>query len=130
MQLEVFLDYTAPDNDLDSIYSFSSHLGARIFVENQSVSPFLVGGVQAPVGKQTNFRIKKNLTNKLGKPYSSCIENELIRNYESSTIVQTFYENNQTYSQKMCFFYCYQKYLVERCKCHLSIFPLNQLVIQ
>jgi hypothetical protein len=102
---------------LENHLSFTQSLGAHIIISNHSESrqPSIFDGTDAAVDKQTNFVMSRVFSNRLGEPYSKCVKD--ISTYEANTFTRFFLENNFTYTQKSCFNLCFQRRLVDECKC-------------
>jgi hypothetical protein len=103
-----------------SIFSFSTNLGLRMTVHNQSVAPLFDEGFDVQVGTHANIAINRVFTKKQPRPYSDCVLN--IDSHQS-TLTRFFVANSYTYNQVECFNYCYQRELVSKCDCYDAGFP-------
>ena len=96
----------------------STHKGVRIFIHNESMT---TNGFSVPVGQETEIAMRKSVSNRQPLPYSDCISD--LDSYDSF-FTRFFSQNNLTYTQKDCFDYCFQRKVVEICKCYDLAFSL------
>lgn len=95
--------------------SFGVASGAHIIVHNKTENPIFKDGVDAATGSMSNIAINREFISKVASPYSDCTNNI---DSDNLFYVKVLADNNQTYSQSKCFLLCYQRYLVEQCKCY------------
>jgi hypothetical protein len=94
--------------------------GAHIFVHNKSIVPAYFEGFDVPIGTAANIVIGREYASKQPRPFSSCVDN--IEMY-ASPFMSVFTKNKLAYRQKDCFNYCYQRKVVDTCRCYYLAFP-------
>ena len=90
-----------------------------MIVHNQSDVPFTYpNGINISPGFETYVGISRDFTNKLGSPYSNCV-NEFAPNSQYAKKLYNFFDklNITTYKQDLCFTLCYQEKLINKCGC-------------
>ena len=104
----------------DSGTRYAYKTGIRLFVHNQSSVPFtLNSGISLQPGTETYVGIRRQLTNKLGTPYSNCLQDlSSSPNTYAHILFSYFRDLNVTYyDQNFCFKICFQDKLIENCSC-------------
>ncbi len=93
--------------------------GLYVVVHNQSTVPFtLRSGIYIPAGYETYVGVNRVITNKMGKPYSECLEGLTSDNTYAKKLFGYFNDLNVTYyDQQFCFTLCYQDKLINECGC-------------
>lgn len=107
LQLELFVGKPRIYN------SFTNTIGAKIFIYNHSTVYTETDSIEVAVNTDTNIRLTKNIVQKLGRPYSDCVENTTTPN----VFEKAFHVHNMTYRHSNCLNLCYQSIVLERCKC-------------
>jgi hypothetical protein len=99
-----------------SSYTFDVNLGAHLFIQNQSVPLSLFfDGLDISTSAETNIHLRRIFTNKLGKPYSNCIDQDDSFDSKFFNLIKS---SGFTYRQMDCFDLCFQDYLINECKCY------------
>ncbi len=88
-------------------------------VHNQSMSPIsLAGGIEVATGLQTYIAVSRAWKTKQRSPYSDCIQDLKPFSSYSKTLFAYFAQFNITnYDQELCFDFCYQDKLIDKCGC-------------
>lgn len=116
LRLELFVGET---NDK---FSFSTQSGAVVFVNNHTVTPFFTEGITVPVGTTANIALSREFIYKVERPYSDCVRDLTSLNSYDSELYRKVIQSGKEYRQKDCFGLCFQKYLLNECKCQESSF--------
>jgi hypothetical protein len=73
------------------------------------------------VGSDADLRVSRKFTNKLPKPYSNCnFQSEKDKKKIDPELLKIIRIKNITYSFQFCISLCYQKHIVDICKCYDS----------
>ena len=93
--------------------------GLHIFINNRTYTPVSVEGIDVSAGKETNIIVEKIFSKKLPSRSSNCLEGlNSVDSFKSELYKATF-KLNTIYRQKNCLDLCKQKYIIEKCICHL-----------
>ncbi|RNA24739.1 acid-sensing ion channel 4 [Brachionus plicatilis] len=109
-----------------------SHLnhrrGAVVFIHNHTEIPsnFLM----APVGFETFISVSRVFIKKIKKPYTDCDGDTDNPDAFDSEIFKFIHSKGFKYSQRFCMSVCLQKFLLERCNCLSSFYPLIEQNVQ
>lgn len=98
LQLELLIGEPS-DNNLVGIFN-----GLHVMVNNRSVQPLFLPGMDIPTGSATSIAIKRLFIHKLHKPYSECVKD--IKSYDSQ-YVKEMLTRDTDYRQSDCFVYWY-----------------------
>ncbi|CAF0813363.1 unnamed protein product [Brachionus calyciflorus] len=110
LTLELFLGYESSKYDVNRL------LGAHFFIHNSSTSSIDEdGGFGIPIGYLSEIVINQFFNEKLPKPHGNCVQNESLFD---SFLFKITVETTKKYEQKQCLSFCYQKYVIEQCKCY------------
>ena len=100
-------------------YVFNS--GIRIVIHNASNERLFItdDGLDIEPGKATKIGIKRTIFQKLGQPYSDCIDDLTASNPSKTDIMNLMFDrfNETQYSQKFCQKLCYQMYVEQNANC-------------
>lgn len=121
LQLELYIGNSSSED------SYSNNRGVRFMVHNHSLSvPIMYDyGSDAAPGFMTNIKIRRNIYKKLDQPFNDCMM-DLTRNSAYKTLITDIIFNmlNQTqYSKDLCIKMCYQRNLLEGCRCASPSIP-------
>ncbi len=97
-------------------YPTSDSNGLIVFVHKSSTAPSSSEGVYIQTGKRTNIIVKKTLTRNYPKPYSNCMRLDTF----SSDLYDHILTTGKVYKQRDCFDLCFQKSIIENCKCYYT----------
>ena len=93
--------------------------GGVVIISNKSEFSELDDGISLTPGFETNIIAKRTFINQLSKPYSNC---EIQSNYNidsfDSDLYKLMIENGLEYTFNDCIDLCYQKQVVQNCKCY------------
>jgi hypothetical protein len=103
----------------DEFYSFDLRYGAQLFIHNKSVTPSYAEALRLNSGHEAYIGISKTWYKRFPDPYSVCIEDSY-----GSFFTDFYSKNDLVYTQNECFFYCYQRKVVDTCECYDPGFPL------
>ena len=107
--------------------NFGYKTGIHLIIHNQSQVPFtLNNGINIQPGTETYVSVNREFTNKLGIPYSNCL-NDLSNppNNYAETLFSYFDSLNITYyDQDFCFTMCFQDKLINTCNCSDIVTPI------
>ena len=117
LMLELFV---GDDNDSRSLAMTS---GAHIFIHNDTITPNEFEGISLSVGTSTNIAIYKTYIDKMKSPYSECTVDLDDNNSYDSELFRFIIQSNNTYRRSDCFNLCYQRKLINECKCYDGSFP-------
>ena len=81
------------------------------------MSQITILGFDVAPGTSTSFVIGREFKNKLPKPFNDCYEDLTSLDSYDSDLYRRMIMANTTYRQVDCFRLCYQKQMVEKCKC-------------
>ena len=90
-------------------------------IHNKTVLPNYSRGLSVSMGIQSYVTINRARSVSLPKPYSSCVEENDLKSY-NSIFTHFFAENKLQYSQVDCYNYCYQRKVVDKCKHRFKIY--------
>ena len=111
-QIELFIGKLDDSDDL-----FSINNGINLFIESERVESQSAEGIRISPGTKTFISLSKYSMSHLPKPYSDCTAG--LNQLESSDNI--YYRNliskNQSYTEPLCRFNCFQKYLGDMCEC-------------
>lgn len=85
-----------------------------VFINSQSEHFSLTKGVKVNVKSQTELVVNREITHRLGKPYSNCIKQLKFTDLGKNTSIAR-YRNEYDYHQTNCFGICKLEYVFERC---------------
>lgn len=97
--------------------------GIRFLVHNHTINtPLMDLGSNVAVGFQTNVNIKRTMYQKLGKPYSKCIDDLTDKSQGKTFLIEKLFAmlNITQYNREVCLNACYQYYLSSRSECNCS----------
>ena len=82
-------------------------------------------GINIETGYETYVSVSRQVINKLGSPYSDCLE-DLSSENEYAKLLFTYFDyiNFTYYDQNMCFTLCFQDKLIDKCNCSAMASPL------
>ena len=97
-----------------NVPSFIDNLGFHVFIGNESIRPIHSEGIDISTGTKTNINVKRIFSNRLDLPYNNCTINfENVKSELYLAILKT----NRTYRKSDCLNLCYQKQVIDICKC-------------
>ncbi len=115
LHLELYLGNSSSNE------SFINKRGFRLAIHNMTDKYVDLEdqGIDLAGGYTTNIHIKRTYYQRLGYPYSNCVEDLTINNpYKTPTMEKMFNELKMTYySQKLCEKYVFTQYLNKECNC-------------
>jgi hypothetical protein len=80
------------------------------------------GGTLVSAGFQTNLAINREFKSLQPKPYSNCELDSNSPFIQGLDLYNLISKSGYLYTQQLCFFQCYQKYLLEKNNCTESVF--------
>jgi len=97
--------------------------GLKLFLKDDANVPNLLDDyIWANGGKQTKISMKKVVTSNQPKPYTNCHD---LNSPESVSDLLNFYtKTSRVYKQHDCLALCFQRFTIEKCKCHIVGFPV------
>lgn len=126
LKLELYLGDSYLSNDL------VKSIGAVVFVHNSSIVPLMeIEGVSLPAGFESDIVIDQDFYMKLGTPHSNCIQDVRSPDSFDSFLYKVTVKLLGKYRQKHCLQFCYQKSLIEQCKCfdiNTPIYAYNESI--
>lgn len=106
----------------------------RIAIYNSSVNnPFIYDqGYDVHPGVVTNIEVRKSFNERLGPPYSNCLDDLTNSSSGQSDFMKLAFERmNQTqYNQIYCQNVCLQSAVIEKCKCYFLNLPLINTTVR
>ncbi len=116
LQVYLYLDYL---DGFENFAAFTVSLGAQVFISNKTSKPSIFEGFSCPAKFECNVAVSRVFSNRQPHPYSDCISD--LASYDS-VFTKFFYKNNMTYRTKLCYEYCYNRRLIEKCGCYDNSF--------
>jgi hypothetical protein len=95
-------------------------LGALIRIGNSSFSTYYpaLSGILVPPGFQANIAVEREFKSILPKPYSNCeIDSNSPKFIQNLDLYNLIVESKYEYTQQLCFYQCYQRYLIQKYNC-------------
>ncbi len=99
---------------IDKLMSFTKNKGVHVFIHNKTDRPSYLEGFDVGVDTTTDIIVRKTFTKRQPEPYSDCVKNIANR---GSVFTSMFTEKGLTYKQSKCFEFCFQRKVVDYCKC-------------
>jgi hypothetical protein len=118
LQVSLYMDYF---DGLNNYNSFSTILGAHVYINNKYVLPTMFEGYDLAANAENNVIMNRVISKKQPRPYSNCLLD--IETHSKNILTEFFKANNKTYSKSECFLYCYQRTLVDTCNCYDNSVP-------
>lgn len=116
LRLELYNEETYKTQDL------IKYNGIHVMIDNQTSNVNYAEGFNISPGTSTNVVVNRFYNYKLGEPYTNCKPNLTTADAYDSDLYRAMFRFNLTYNQKDCFYFCYQKKVVEKCKCYLNAY--------
>jgi hypothetical protein len=109
----------------DNFVSLDRNTGITVFIHNESIMPSVQEGILAKTNMHTNFNIYRTYSDKLGSPYSDCInldtKNENRDPKKSAFIFLTQSDRIYSYREKDCIDLCYTEEVIRKCSCYSKL---------
>jgi hypothetical protein len=99
---------------MDQLMSLTKNKGVHVFIHNKTDRPSYFEGFDVSVDTMTDITVRRTFTERLPEPYSGCVKN--IANH-GSVFTSMFTEIGLTYKRSKCFEFCFQRMVVDSCKC-------------
>jgi hypothetical protein len=112
LQFELFVGRI---DDNDNLFSIDN--GINLFIENERIESQSIEGIRISPGTKTLISLSKYSMAHLPKPYSDCTANLDRPESSDNAFFRNLIANNQTYTESMCRYNCFQKYAAEKCQC-------------
>jgi hypothetical protein len=112
LQIELFVG-RADQNDK----AFSIDNGINLFIESKVVESQSAEGIRISPGSNYYISLSKYSMSHLPKPYSDCTAGLDRPELSDNIFFRNLIANNQTYTESLCRFNCFQKYLGDKCNC-------------
>ena len=111
-QIELFIGRVDQNNNL-----FSIDNGINLFIEHERIDSQSSEGIRISPGTRNYISLSKYSMSHLPMPYSDCTAD--LDKLESSDNVyfRNLISNNQSYTESLCRYNCFQKYLGDACQC-------------
>ena len=91
--------------------------GAHIFIHNHTIKPNSYSGIDVSTSTNTNIAVSRMFFKKLSLPYSDCVS-------ASDSIYYKFLVDlNGKYRYRDCIMLCFQREVIENCKCRDVTLP-------
>jgi hypothetical protein len=99
-----------------------SSVGFQVFIQNAEELSIIGEGIEIPVNMNTNVMITRNTVEFLGRPYSDCIEDNIVtlRERLEDDIATYLTSNHFSYDRLVCQQLYIQKSVNEECNCSTS----------
>ncbi len=119
LRIEVYLDFPVEYDFVEMI----------VYIHNHSFPPFNLdyGGYWVSAGSWNYFEIERILDQKLGEPYTDCL-NDVNTFKLNKTIIKHILNSNRLYSQNDCFHFCSFLLALEEsnCGCNSSLIDFEK----
>ena len=97
-------------------------VGVKVFITNQSTVPsYFDTALSIEAGKETSIAVQRTISMNFPSPYSECTD--LTKGLSSQLYNFIASNTNESYSQKNCFYLCFQRMVIETCHCYFTAFP-------
>jgi len=113
--------------DLENQNEFSAYPseGLKVFIHNGTEFGSNDVEIFMETGKQVKIDLSRTLTYRQPSPYSDCQD---LSSFKSEIYDYIKSTNNGEYRQKKCFNLCFQRFIIEKCQCFYTYFPIFDYV--
>ncbi|RMZ93689.1 acid-sensing ion channel 1 isoform X2, partial [Brachionus plicatilis] len=117
--LRLILNVSVPE----SLQFLSPSSGAMVFLHNQSTYPLMVNEISLSPRAETSIAFSRVYFESQQRPYSNCNAQANDANNNFSDVFKLVHANTIKYTQTLCVFQCFQRLIVNECKCFVSFYP-------
>jgi hypothetical protein len=119
LRLRLYVNYHEKLGDLNFYLGAWIRLGNSSYLTDDYSNE---GGTLVSAGFQTNLAINREFKSLQPKPYSNCELDSNSPFIQGLDLYNLISKSGYLYTQQLCFFQCYQKYLLEKNNCTESVF--------